>query len=233
MNFKLIKQILFLSGIFFFCFASNAGIKDVKTFFNGFVKDPKTVGAVLPCTSRVGEELVRYIRLQQRINPSASLRILEVGAGTGSMTEVIVKYLRTGDHLDLVEISPEYSKVLDDKFSCLKNVSIYNQSILDFKPAHQYDIIISTLPFMSLDFALIEGVIVRFKELILSGGFVSFVGYAGIPELKRSVLWGQKKREHAKKLNLLNEFKDHYQIDKRTILGNFPPINIYHLCITK
>jgi phosphatidylethanolamine/phosphatidyl-N-methylethanolamine N-methyltransferase len=231
---KITRCSLFCSLFLIVCpLTTNAGVREFKAFFNGFMKNPNAVGAFLPCMSRVGEELVRYMLLQQRRAPSVPLRILEVGAGTGSITEIIVKYLRPIDHLDLVELSSDYSELLVKKFGSFKNIGIYNASILDFMPDCRYDIIISTLPFMSLDLETIEAVLLHYKNLIVPGGFISFVGYAGIPEIKRTVLWGKRKREHTKKLNLLKELRAKYQIDKRMIFSNVPPINIYHLCITQ
>lgn len=228
------KRNILVNSLFFCCSTLVfAGVREVKTFFTGFIKDPAVVGAVFPCTASVGEELVKYMRLLQRRESMKPLRILEVGSGTGSITEVIVSYLRRQDQLDLVEISPEYSCELHKKFGSRDNVTIYNISILDFVPDEKYDIVISTLPFMSLDSPLIANILDSFKGLIVPGGFLSFVGYTGIPRLKKAVLWGKRKREHCKKLQLLHNFCNQYQIDEKTILKNVPPINIYHLCLAR
>jgi phosphatidylethanolamine/phosphatidyl-N-methylethanolamine N-methyltransferase len=234
MIYNQMKKVSLFAGILMCCFLpAMANIREVGMFWRGAIKNPKAVGAVMPCSSTVGEELVRYMTLQQRREPSKPLHILEGGAGTGSMTEIIVKYLRPIDHLDLVEISPEFCRVLQEKFGNRSNVTIHCKSILDFVPDYPCDIIISTLPFMSLDCSLIKNVLAHYKKLIIPGGFLSYVGYAGIPVVKKTLLWGKRKREHCEKLRVLDELRSQYQIDQKTILGNCPPITIYHCCITK
>jgi phospholipid N-methyltransferase len=107
-----------------------ANFEDAKLFIKSAFKNPREVGAVLPSSHGVGEELMHYVLQSQQKNPHKPLHILEVGAGTGPMSEVIISHLREGDHVDLVEISPEFCKILHDKFDTYHNVSIHCLSIL-------------------------------------------------------------------------------------------------------
>ena len=73
---------------------ATASLTDIPLFLLNAFKKPHVVGAVLPCMSGVGKELTRYVVQSQDDNPSRPLNILEVGAGTGAMTEVVIANLR-------------------------------------------------------------------------------------------------------------------------------------------
>jgi len=38
----------------------SSALNEVTTFFKGFVKNPKQVGALFPCSSFVGNEITKY-----------------------------------------------------------------------------------------------------------------------------------------------------------------------------
>jgi len=107
------------------------------------IKHPSQVGALFECSSAVGEELMRYAK-----EHSGPKRILEIGAGKGSITRVICNYLSLQDHLDVVEIDPEYCVDLYKQFpkSNYPNVQIHCADILTFTNSEHYDYIICTLP---------------------------------------------------------------------------------------
>lgn len=196
-----------------------------KEFFNS----PVGVGTVFPCSKLVGTELVKYLVKLTQENPNRSLRILEVGAGTGSITEVIAGCLRSRDHLDAVELSKDMCTVLHQKFDSMPNVSVRCLSILDWQPEDQYDLIISTLPFTLFDVGMMASVIEHLKKLIKPNGILSYVAYVGGATLKKLFSWGEKGKEHAKKIAILKKLRKAYEIDKAIVWKNVPPIHVYHL----
>lgn len=204
-------------------------LKDAKLFIKNAFKDPSVVGAVRPSSKSVGEELMRYVLKSQQENPGKPLRILEVGAGTGPVSEVIISHARACDHVDLIEIFPDFCKVLHEKFDTYQNVSIQCLSILDWQPAEPYDFIISTLPFNSFEYDLMNGIVNHFELLIKSGGVISYVAYVGISGLIAHFAWGHKKTEQVKKIKRIKQWQESHLKSKKTILKNVPPINIYHL----
>lgn len=212
---------------------ATASLKDIPLFLKSAFRNPNVVGAVLPSSSGVGRELLRYVVRSQKENPSKPLKILEVGSGTGEVTAAIVENLRDIDHVDLVEISPEFCQVLHEKFDKYPNVSIYCLSILDWQPTEQYDYIISTLPFNSFEYGLMDNIVNHLTGLIKPSGILSYVAYAGIAEMKKHFLWGKKLSDHKRKMERLKQWRSQYQISKKTIIKNVPPINIYHLEIPR
>lgn len=208
-------------------------MRDVGAFIKSAIKDPHVVGAVMPSSLGVGEELTRFMVKSQRENPSKPLHVLEVGAGTGPMTEVIIARMRSVDHLDVVEISPDFCAILHEKFDRYPNVSIHCGSILDWKPAYSYDFIISTLPFNSFKYDLINNIINHMNILIADKGIISYIAYTGMAQLRGTFLLGKKKAEHRMKIKRIEQWRAQYEIAKKTIIKNVPPTNIYHLCIQK
>lgn len=204
---------------------------EIQSFLKAFFNDPSTVGAIFPSSSLVGNELVKYMVQTIAEHPDRPLRILEVGSGTGCMTQVIADNLRDIDHLDAVEISEQMCIGLHNKFDKFGNVAVHCISILDWNPKYQYDFIISTLPFNSLDFKLTITIIDHLTQLIKTNGVLSYVAYTGIAQIKEVFLWGKNKKKHQLKMKKLHELRNQFEIDAQTILRNIPPINIYHLQI--
>ncbi|MBP1595477.1 MAG: translation initiation factor, partial [Acidobacteria bacterium] len=79
-----------------------------RIFLKSVARNFKRTGAVAPSSRSLGNamicELVRNYR--------SPVRVLEVGGGTGNITEVIAGALRPEDHLDVFEIDEELSRVL-------------------------------------------------------------------------------------------------------------------------
>lgn len=221
---------LYLLNILFFlnCHTNVCSLHDLPIFFKTFFHDPSSVGALFPCSDSVGIEITKYLARFIEANPQAPVAVLEVGAGTGSITTAIAAKLRPCDHLDAVELSSEFCKVLHQKFDSNSCVRIQDVSILDWKPDYHYDFIISTLPLNSLKADLVEAIIEHLKRLIKPNGVVSYVAYTGMSTLKGTFLWGQRKHDHRKKMRSIEAFRDQYLIEKTTVLINCPPINIYH-----
>jgi len=206
-------------------------LRDITTFAKGFLKSPLDVGSPLPCSSSTGYELITYIRRSIQFNPKKPLRILEVGAGTGSVTKIIVRILRPQDKLDLIEVSQDYCSELQKQFRRFRSVSVYCESFENFEPEEPYDFIISTLPINSFGQPCLNNTIESFKRSIEPGGVLSFVSIAGMPQLKRHFIRGKSKRESHACINTLQEFRNKYQIDSSTVLTNIPPLRVYHLQI--
>ena len=76
---------------------------------------------------------------------NANLEILEIGPGDGRLTDNILE--KNPKNLDLVEIDKDLCINLKNKYSKIKNVSIENEDILNYKINKQYDLIISNLPY--------------------------------------------------------------------------------------
>ena len=210
--------------------------KDAKTFFDGVRRAPRQVGALFECSSYVGHELTKYLEVYMKTNPDKPLKILEVGAGTGSVTDIIVQKLRSinrgdnvEDEFDAVEIDSGFCSILQKKFGKNPQVAIHCTPIENWHPMYEYDFIICTLPFNSLEKAVMHTIVDHLQKLIKHNGIFSYVAYVGTTHLKISFLRGQSRIDHLEKVNKLDALRNQYQIDSAVVMKNIPPIHIYHL----
>lgn len=221
--------LLFQSTLFQSTYCFN--LRNIATFAKGFFKNPTNVGSPFPCSSSVGYELVKYIKRAMEYHPSRPLRILEVGAGTGGISNVLARILRPIDQLDLIEISSDYCKMLQKKFEFSPGISVHCTAFHEYNSEASYDFIISTLPLNSFNPELINKTINHFKKLIKPGAILSYVSIAGMAQAKQYLSLGKTSQKYAHANNLLKKFRNKYQISATTIMANCPPLRIYHLQI--
>lgn len=139
------------------------------------------------------------------------LHYLEVGAGSGALTQQLIKKLKKGDCLTLVEKDPIFCAQLQRKFGDLPGVKIVQESIIDHQTTG-YDAILSSLPHNAFPSALIEQIFLKYRTLIKAGGKLSFFEYMGLGKIGK----------------LENSFIQHYCIKIEPIWWNFPPARVFH-----
>ena len=77
-------------------------------FFKRYLSDPRSVGAIAPSSPGLSQALCDpYSRCER------PARVLEVGAGTGSVTRQLGRLLRPDDQLDICEINPVFGDILE------------------------------------------------------------------------------------------------------------------------
>jgi phosphatidylethanolamine/phosphatidyl-N-methylethanolamine N-methyltransferase len=198
------------------------------TWVKGFIKNPKKVGALAPCSKYCADELARYLHHTD----NRPLRILEVGAGTGAITKTIINKMNSRDHLDCIELDSEYCNQLQKEFGHHDNVAIHCMSITDFNPVQKYDVIISTLPFNSLPPQLVQQVVNQYNKIIKSNGYISYIEYIVLGNVKRLILSYNECKEWDAKQKTLEDWRSKYGIGRPIIWRNFPPSYVYHLQIS-
>jgi phosphatidylethanolamine/phosphatidyl-N-methylethanolamine N-methyltransferase len=203
---------------------------DTFLFLSEFLKDPQKVGSLVPSSENLGAAITRYMT-QKKVSSHA--KYLEVGAGTGSFTTQIILRMDPNDHLDLVELDPNFCKLLETKFSKYNNVKIHCCSILSWNPRYKYDLIISSLPLNALEPSVVDNIFQKYELLIKSQGMVSFFEYIGLPEIKKIFLNDKDKTEFKKTLALILNFSEKYEIASDKVLANFPPAIVHHCKIFK
>src|SRR5512134_1777547 len=79
-----------------------------RIFLQSAARDFKRTGAVAPSSKALAHTMTSELSLNYR-RPAA---VLEVGAGTGSITAEIVRYLAPGDRLDIYEIDRRFASLI-------------------------------------------------------------------------------------------------------------------------
>jgi len=201
---------------------------ETKSFFSAFIRDPKSVGTVVPSGPFLSESVTRYIEPKNR-----PIHVLEIGAGTGAFTEEIIKKMGPADSLDIIEIDPDLCAVLRQKFGEYKNVHIHCLSILDWNPSYLYDYIVSALPHNTFEADFVLAILDKYKSLINQDGVLSYIELMGFGDVKKFFLTGKKKADYLKNIGATAAFRKQFEFGVDTVLLNCPPAHAYHLRIRK
>lgn len=198
----------------------------LRAFVKESVKNLKEKGALTPTSRYTGQEAVCTMR--QGRGPK---RILEVGAGIGNITELIVQELCEDDTLDVIEIDPVYCDVLREKFKAYPNVTIHNMDFTKFNPGYTYDHIISTVPHTSLPTEVVKAILQQYITLIKDRGTITYVEYIGFSKVTYLLKWGLERKLYKEKIALMKEFQATYARITKKVFRNLPPIFVHHLVI--
>lgn len=211
-----ILAVLFVVMVYCYLFYGNC------LFFLRFIVKPKQTGSIMPTSQTAAIELV-----QPMVNKATPRTILEVGAGTGPVTKVIIEHLAPEDHLDVLEIDPALCDLLQERFKEYHQVHIHCTPVERWQPAYHYDVVISTVPLSNLTFDEVDLIINQFRRLIKSRGVLSYLEYIGGSEIK--ALAGQKKEQHV--ADRLKQFRDQHQTQTVSVLANVPPTYVHHVTL--
>ena len=126
-------------------------IKDHIEFIYQFFNKPSLVGAIMPSSKFLARNIVNFINFKRK-----NLVIIEYGPGTGPFTAEIVKKLKDGDKLLLIEQNKKFIENLVQKYNQYQQLTIIEGSvsnvktILEENKIKQVDYIVSGIPFSSI-----------------------------------------------------------------------------------
>ena len=111
------------------------------TFFICMLKDPRTIGALVPSSARLARELAHLAK--------NSDHVLELGAGTGAVTQALSKVV-TAEKLQVVELQKKLAASLIKKYPNLRVLQSAAHLALDNYRQNGSVAVVSSLPFRSL-----------------------------------------------------------------------------------
>jgi phospholipid N-methyltransferase len=206
-------------------------VNDHFQFFREYVRRFETTGAVAPSSRFLARALTRPLRA--RTDP---VRVLEVGPGTGAVTRAIVRYIKPGDRLDLVEINERFAALLKDRFAAdpyYRHVAdcaeVHVCPLQAFSPTGRYDVIVSGLPFNNFPAALVEELLDLCLELLNPGGTLSFFEYMYVRPLRRLVARSHEKTRLGEIERILQERFSRNRFHTDWVFVNVPPAWVQHL----
>ena len=173
---------------------------------------------------------------RQRSSPA---RVLEIGPGTGAVTAEILRQLRPGDRLDMVEINPHFVEVLRHRFeaeplwqSRQPQTELIQAPLQEMPGAAVYDYMISGLPLNNFSLALVREIFQAYRRLLKPDGILSYFEYLAIRNLKIAFVPPKEQR----RLRVLSKFLRRRirtcQIREQWVLLNFPPAVARHFCFS-
>jgi len=171
---------------------------------------------------------------------SGQRRVLEVGPGTGPFTRSLLRLLRSGDRLDLVELNPVFCKELEKKLIAPfrrtnpgVTIGLHCAAIESAAIEGPYDAIVCGLPFNNFPPKLVRSIFRRLMSLLRPGGELVYFEYAGVRVLKATVS-SPSKRDSLKRIDAVGRgLRRRHGGRRKLVLGNLPPAFSVRLRKTK
>src|SRR6202011_5407957 len=93
-------------------FETKNGIRldDEVRFIRSWIEKPLTMGAVTPSSRQLAQTMARYV------DPHATGPVVELGPGTGPITEALVQHGVRPSRLVLVEYTPNFCRLLQKRY---------------------------------------------------------------------------------------------------------------------
>lgn len=207
-------------------------IRNNVAFFREFRQRFQTTGAIAPSSRFLASSMTRYLRNRGE----GPVRVLEIGPGTGPVTEKIVPLLRAGDRFDLVELNESFVSILNSRFETdetWRGVADFSQvhqlPLQEFHPPEKYDFVISGLPLNNFPADLVEEISNLYFELLKPGGVLSYFEYMFVRTVRKVVGRGENRERLRKIDDIMQRHCDRYRIRRDNILINVPPAWVQHL----
>ncbi|MGE0758589.1 MAG: class I SAM-dependent methyltransferase [Pirellulaceae bacterium] len=201
------------------------------TFIREVHRTFHTTGAVLPSGQHLAKATMRPFLRRER--PS---RILEVGPGTGALTQEIVRHLKPGDVFDIVELNDRFVDCLRQRFEVepafrqsAGQSTVHHVAFQEFQTSAPYDFILCGLPFNNFPQGLVRDIFRRFDDVLAPQGVLSFFEYLWIRNMKSLVASRLERRRLAGVGCVLGWYLDRYEFRHDKIFINFPPAVVHHL----
>lgn len=206
---------------------------DAVAFFIQYLRSPTAVGTPFACSSFVAKEIIKYVP-DACEHSEQGRHFLEIGPGTGAFTDHFISKMGPNDRLDLVEIEEAFSKMLTERYQHDPRVSVHHLSITDWKPAYQYDHIVTAVPLNALPTAaLVKPILDSYKALAAPSGTLSAVEYVGTSTLKRFFIWNKEKQQEFDKVQeLKTQFFAAYSNEQAVVFRNIPPARVFQCKMT-
>jgi phospholipid N-methyltransferase len=153
-------------------------LTDRLRFLLAFLAHPRQVGAVLPTSHAAVRDMLDMADI-----PGAHL-VVELGAGTGVQTGEILARLKPGARLVAVEIDPRLAQLLEERYAdrrltVIRDSAEHLQAYLD---GQQADVVVSALPYTSLEPGLRRRILDALPEAVAPGGVALVIQYSPLME---------------------------------------------------
>jgi phospholipid N-methyltransferase len=204
---------------------------ECREFYRQFREQYRNTGSILPSSRPLARALAS--EFARRRGPAY---ILEVGPGTGAVTAEIVRLMRPGDRLDIVEINEHFVNLLRHRFeeeppfrARKEQTRLIHGPLQELPGEAVYDYMISGLPLNNFPLSLVREIFQAYRRLLRPGGVLSYFEYLAIRRLKGLVV-GRRERRH---LHVLDRFLGRrigaHEFRHQNVFLNVPPAVARHL----
>ncbi len=178
--------------------------KDAINFFGKYLRNPRFTGAVCPSSRFLSKKMADGGKA-----PKGGI-VLELGPGTGPVTEYILKGGTAPQDLFCIEFDPGLAAGLKARYPEVNVINGSAEDMAEYLGPRKTELrsIISSLPLLSLPESVVREVIYEAETLLPSGGrFVQFTYNLN----RKPVSLGFTKMRHVK---------------KSIVLANVPPARV-------
>ncbi len=201
-------------------------------FFSVTLRNYRTVGTVWPSSRALSKALAKNV-----MTASGPKRVLEVGPGTGPVTRYILGSLKRGDHFDLVELNPEFCKILRERVigpwkAAHPGIAVtLHECPIEDAPLRDgsYDHIVSGLPFNNFPADLVKRIMNRFEALLKPNGSLAYFGYKGIRPVKAVFIGTEGRRNLNEITRIENEMLNRHGGHRQLVMANVPPASVQRM----
>ncbi len=177
---------------------------DSVLFFHEFIKSPSTMGSIFPSSKKLAHCMA------QQIPKNSNRFVIELGAGTGSVTAELLNHGVEPGRLIVIEKSPKLVRHLQKRFPSVMIIEGDAMNLHEILTQHDrldIEAIISSLPLCSLPSATVQTITSQISHLIADKGtFIQFT----YDLLKRKI----------------KHYNDFYHLYSKTVWFNFPPASV-------
>ncbi len=206
-------------------------MNDHVVFFREFLNKFEETGSAVPSSRWAAMAMTNPLR---KTNKTQS--ILEVGPGTGSVTQSIIKDMVDGDRLTVCEINPRFMARLRRKLSSNKDFIKHSQCIDFFEGPVQnmpeetkFDLIVCALPFTNMKVSIIADIFSKLERLSNENTHITFFEYIGLRTIGR-ITSVKERRDRLEQIDqFFVELNNKYDRETERVWFNFTPINVHTL----
>jgi len=146
-------------------------------FLREVIRNPRSVGAIAPTSRRLAEAIVQISGV------SEASKIIELGPGTGAITEQIFRAKHPRARVLAIERNPEFSSLLETRFPDLQVICGCASGLGEYAAAHDFegtDAIVSALPWTIFDGRTQRDVLDMAMALLDPGGVFTTIACVGL-----------------------------------------------------
>ncbi len=207
-------------------------LRNQLQFLRQYYEQFETTGAIAPSSRFLARSMTRFLAARERQN---AVQVIEIGPGTGAVTDQIVRQLGPDDRLDLVELNEQFIRILEERFAAdpawarvRPQVQIHQQPVQDYSgPAG--DFVISGLPLNNFPLPLVREIRETYLRLVRPAGVLSYFEYMYIRTVRRRISRGSERTRIIGIDDLLGELCEQHRICRDSVWLNLPPAWVQHL----
>ena len=203
------------------------------SFIREFRRHGRNTGSLLPSSRFLARALVSELRKPR--NPAT---ILEVGPGTGSVTQEIIRYIQPTDRLDVVEINASFVNLLQARYEREwarrlphERFRVLHSAVEQLPGVAVYDNIVSCLPLNNFPVAQVREIFRAFARLLKPGGTLTYYEYVLIRQLKTPFVNRHERWRLRGVGHVVRGYIRSCQVKRQRIFINVPPAIVRHLCL--